>query len=73
MIVNWQLAKHPMNYLIITLMLVLAGIAGHLVLSLLGYAPVEAVSSDIPNQLTPSTTPVNLRDDGTFQAISVGQ
>jgi hypothetical protein len=72
MIVNWQLLKHPMNYVIITLMLVLAGIAGHLVLSLFGQAPAEAQPQE-PNQQTPSTTPVHLRSDGTFQAISVGQ
>lgn len=72
MIINWQLARHPMNYVVVTLMLVLAGIAGHLVLSLLGATPASA--PDTPaEKATPSTTPVHLAWDGSFNAISVGQ
>lgn len=72
MIINWQIAKHPMNYVVVTLMLVLVGIAGHLVLTLLGASPSSAPDAPIEKS-TPSTTPVHLRQDGSFQAISVGQ
>lgn len=72
MVVNWKLAKHPVNYLIVTLMLVIAGIAGHLVLSWAGLMPSEAPMSNPSLRNTPATTPVNLREDGAFQAISVG-
>ena len=71
MIINWNLAKHPMNYVIVTLMLVIAGIAGHFVLSWIGVTPAEAPM--LPReQNTPATTPVRLRSDGAFAAISVG-
>jgi hypothetical protein len=61
-----------MNYVIVTFMLLIIGIAGHLALSAFGVAP--AVAPEQPSEkATPSTTPVNLREDGTFQAISVGQ
>jgi hypothetical protein len=72
MILNWRLAKHPMNYVIITLMLVIAGIAGHLVLSWMGLSPAESAGQPMEKS-TPASTPVNLRTDGAFQAISVGQ
>jgi hypothetical protein len=69
---NWQLLKHPMNYVIVTLMLVIVGIAGHLALSLIGASPSSA-PPDVPEKATPSTTPVGLNWDGSFSAISVGQ
>ena len=72
MIVNMGLIKHPMNWVIVTLMLVLAGVAGHLVLGYFGVSAAEPSPSQ-PQQQTPATTPVNLRQDGTFQAVSVGQ
>lgn len=71
MIVNVRLLKHPMNYLVVTLMLVLAGIAGHLLLQWIGLEP-EVDSGAQTEQNTPATTPVALRSDGAFQAISVG-
>lgn len=71
MIVNTQLLKHPANWVIVTLMLVIAGIAGHLVLSWIGVSPSEAPARP-PETATPASTPVNLRSDGAFQAISVG-
>jgi hypothetical protein len=71
-IVNTGLLKHPMNWVIVTLMLVLAGVAGHLVLGYFGVSASEPTPSQ-PTQQTPTTTPVNLRADGTFQAVSVGQ
>lgn len=39
MIVNWNLAKQPINWFVIILMLVLAAMAGHLVLSYFGVEP----------------------------------
>lgn len=36
---NWALLKHPLNWVIVLLMLVLAGIAGHLLLSMAGIEP----------------------------------
>jgi len=71
MIINWQLAKHPMNYLIVTLMLIIAGIAGHFILSLIGATPAKPPLKS-SEQNTPATTPVQLRSDGAFAAISVG-
>ena len=45
--INWKLITHPINWLIVLLMLVIAGTAGHLLLSLFG---VEASTSNInPN------------------------
>ncbi len=39
---NWSLLKHPLNWVIILLMLILAGIAGHLLLSYAGIEPATA-------------------------------
>jgi hypothetical protein len=41
-IVNTALLKNPLNYIIVLLMLVIAGIGGHLFLSLLGVQPATA-------------------------------
>jgi hypothetical protein len=35
-VLNFDLLKHPMNWLTILLMLIIAGIAGHLLLSYVG-------------------------------------
>ncbi len=37
--INWQLLKNPLNWLTVILMLVLAGIGGHLLLSWVGIEP----------------------------------
>lgn len=37
--VNWELLKHPLNWLIVILMLVIAGAAGHLLLTHIGVEP----------------------------------
>jgi len=74
MIINWRLAKHPMNYVIITLMLVIAGIAGHLVLTWIGVMPAEAPMQP-QERNTPATTPVKLNmtgSTGSFQAVNAG-
>ena len=39
MIVNFGLMKHPINWLVVLLMLVIAGAAGHLILTYLGKNP----------------------------------
>ena len=36
---NWAILKSPLNWVTILMMLILAGIAGHLVLSTLGIEP----------------------------------
>jgi hypothetical protein len=41
-VLNWKMFLHPMNYLTILMMLVIAGIAGHELLSLLGVEPATA-------------------------------
>lgn len=38
-VLNWSLIKHPLNWLIILLMLVLAAMGGHLLLSYAGLEP----------------------------------
>lgn len=38
-IVNWGLLKHPLNWFTIVLMLLIAGFAGHLLLSTAGIEP----------------------------------
>ena len=56
---NYRMIAHPINWVVIFLMLVLAGIAGHLVLQLLGMTPTPAPSqfgavgsgqTPVPNQ-----------------------
>jgi hypothetical protein len=68
---NWQLMKHPSNWVIITLMLVIAGIAGHLALTFFGVSPETGTGKNVPDQVTPSTAPSSLRWDGTFSAVAV--
>lgn len=43
-IINWPLAKQPLNWLVVILMLVIVGMAGHLLLSYLGVEPASAES-----------------------------
>jgi len=42
-IINTRLISHPMNWIIVLLMLVIAGIFGHLLLSLLDQEPATNV------------------------------
>jgi hypothetical protein len=44
-VINWALVKHPLNWLIVLLMLTIAGIAGHIVLTHFGAEP-QGSSSD---------------------------
>ena len=36
---NWKMLSHPMNWVVVTVMLVIAGIFGHLLMSLLDHEP----------------------------------
>lgn len=38
-LVNTDILKHPMNWIIILLMLIIAGAAGHLILTYIGVEP----------------------------------
>lgn len=44
MLINLNLAKQPLNWIIVILMMLIAGMAGHLVLSYLGVEPQTADS-----------------------------
>lgn len=56
--VNWKMVAHPMNWIVIFLMLVIAGTAGHLVLSLLGWEPAGSnnVNPNLPIGVSPNTS-----------------
>lgn len=41
-IVNVNLLKHPLNWVIILLMLIIAGAAGHMILQRAGFEPAAA-------------------------------
>lgn len=42
---NWKIIGHPMNWVEVLLMLIIAGALGHMVLSLFGINPTTATSS----------------------------
>ena len=42
---NWKIIGHPMNWIEVLLMLIIAGAFGHLVLTLFGMNPATATSS----------------------------
>lgn len=44
---NWALLKHPLNWVIVVLMLTIVGIAGHIVLTHFGAEPKGPVE-DLP-------------------------
>lgn len=41
---NWGLLKNPLNWVVVILMLVIAGMAGHLILSYFGVEPAQPTS-----------------------------
>lgn len=43
--VNWKMISHPINWVVILLMLIIAGAFGHYLLSLFGVEPATAESS----------------------------
>lgn len=40
-LINWEIVKNPMNWLIVGMMLLLAGVAGHLVMKRFGIEPKQ--------------------------------
>jgi hypothetical protein len=42
---NWKIVSHPMNWVVILLMLIIAGAFGHMVLTLFGMNPSTKTSS----------------------------
>lgn len=46
---NWNLIKNPLNWAIVLLMLLLATVAGHLLLTYFGIEPETATSSATPS------------------------
>lgn len=69
---NFQLMRNPANWFIVTLMLIVAGIAGHLALTFFGVSPASDSDdgSTVPKQVTPATQPVVLGWDGTFNSTA---
>lgn len=57
MLINFELLKHPMNWLVVLFMLVIAGAIGHYALSLLGKEPATAKFTAVPasSGLIPAT------------------
>lgn len=45
-IVNFDLIKQPLNWLIVILMLVIAAVAGHLILSAFGQEPATPTTNN---------------------------
>jgi hypothetical protein len=43
-LLNWKFAQHPSNWVIVFLMLLIAGVGGHLLLNYLGIEPNTAGS-----------------------------
>lgn len=47
--INWKMIQHPMNWVVILLMLVIAGALGHMLLSLAEVEPSTAAKSSYAN------------------------
>lgn len=62
-IINVRLIKHPVNWIIILLMLIIAGIFGHLLLSILEQEPANS-TRNLPNGYSSTPTPGALPEDG---------
>jgi hypothetical protein len=43
-IINWRIAKHPLNWVTLFLFVFIAGIAFHFILTLLGKSPTPVAS-----------------------------
>lgn len=56
--VNWKLISHPINWVVVLLMLVIAATAGHMLLSLVG---VEATTSNINPNLAVGQSSIGLQ------------
>lgn len=55
--INWKLITHPMNWIVVALMLVIAGTAGHMLLSLVG---VEASTTKTDPNLAVGQSTIGL-------------
>lgn len=67
-VINFGLMKHPMNWVIVTLMVVIAGIAGHLALSYFGVSPkTDGGKKSLPSQITPASSPAVLDYKGGYE------
>jgi hypothetical protein len=44
-ILNTSLLKHPINWIVVTMMLFLAGIGGHFILTYLGMSPATGTGA----------------------------
>lgn len=55
--INWRLLSHPMNWLTVWLMIFIAGIFGHLLLSFFDQEPATAVSTAMPAGLSQQQYP----------------
>lgn len=53
--INWTLVKQPMNWLTILLMLLIAAMAGHLLLSYFGIEPATADDRPSADKTTDNT------------------
>jgi hypothetical protein len=54
---NWKILSHPMNWLTIWLMVLIAGIFGHLLLSLFEQEPATVASTTLPTGLSAQQYP----------------
>jgi hypothetical protein len=45
--INWKLISHPINWIVVLLMLVIAGTAGHLLLSFFDRNPATDVNPNL--------------------------
>lgn len=60
--INWRMVKHPLNWVTITLMVLIAAAIGHSVLSLLGIEPSTSAVNNVPAGQSPGQ--VNYADLG---------
>jgi len=51
-IVNWRIISHPMNWAIILMMVVIAAMGGHLLLTYFEQEPARSSDEQIPDGLT---------------------
>lgn len=50
MIINWNLMKHPINWFIVLLMLLIAAYGGHLLLKYFDVVPAAAKDSELQDR-----------------------
>jgi hypothetical protein len=47
-VINWRIVSHPLNWVTVFLMIFIAGIAAHLILSLFGQVPAKLQAQNQP-------------------------